>query len=358
MASRADAFDCPVCWEPLRRPIYQCVNGHLICRSCIGRIERTHKVCPTCRVALGDRIRCLEADRRADNPRPSPYTPPPAPRVPAPRVPAPCGPPTALPESAQRAARRFSAEACPKSRPVFNIVQGPRDTLVEIYVFKVSDELVGFGSEPLVSGGDTFQVQLKSNTPSVLADFADSLDVFLRARPTSPQSLEELRGAGIKVAGGAVLYVAAVEARIVDNTVRLLQEFLRSKCSHARLLTRTEVRDERVFHAPSPFGSRWIKVRIDTKDSKVTLLFDGNHYIYRERLDAHGVAGIYMSDKRFCRGLEVEASEHVERDRALRVIREVFRGLVMRVCLIEQPTSPYATAYIAELRRMQCLYFR
>ena len=120
----------------------------------------------------------------------------------------------------------------------------------------------------------------------------------------------------------------------------------------------TEVRDERVFHAPPPFGSRWIKLRIDSTDSKVTLLFDGDHYIYRERLDTHDVAGIYMSDRRFCRGLEVEASEHIERDRAVCVIREVFRGLVMRVCLVEQPTSPYAAAFIAELRRMQCLRFR
>ena len=358
MASSADGLDCPVCWEPLRRPVFQCVNGHLICRACIGRIERSsNKVCPTCRVALGDqRIRCLEADRRADNPRPSPYTPPPAPRVPAPS-----GPPTALPESAQRAARRFNANACPKSRPVFNIAQGPRDnhdTLVEIFITKISDELVGFGDEPLVSGGATFQVQLKSNT-SMPADFAESLDEYLHARTTSPKSVEELRGAGIElVAGGPVLYVAAVEATIVDNTVRLLQDFFRSKCRHARFLTRTEVRDERVFHAPPPFGSRWIKLRIDTESSKATLLFDGDHYIYRERLDVHCVAAIYMSDRRFCRGLEVEASEHVERDNALQVIREVFRGLVMRVCLIEQPTSPYAAAFIAELRRMPCLRFR
>jgi hypothetical protein len=117
------------------------------------------------------------------------------------------------------------------------------------------------------------------------------------------------------------------------------------------------VRDERVFHAPSPFG-RWIKLRIDTKNSKLTLLFDGDHYIYRERLDVHCVAGIYMSDRRFCRGLEVEASVSTERDRAMLVIREVFRGLVMRVCLVEQPMSPYAAAFIAELRRMECLRFR
>ena len=56
------------------------------------------------------------------------------------------------------------------------------------YICKVSDELVGFGAEPLVSGGATFQIQLKSNIPSVLADFSDSLDVFLHARPTSPKT--------------------------------------------------------------------------------------------------------------------------------------------------------------------------
>ena len=114
---------------------------------------------------------------------------------------------------------------------------------------------------------------------------------------------------------------------------------------------------KQVFHAPPPFGSRWIKLNVDSRDSKVTLLFDGDHYIYRERLDTHEVAGIYMSGRHFCRGLEVEASVSTERDRAMLVIREVFRGLVMRVCLVEQPTSPYAAAFIAELRRMQCLRF-
>ena len=64
-----------------------------------------------------------------------------------------------------------------------------------------------------------------------------------------------------------------------------------------------------------------------------------------------------MSDRRFFRGLEVEASESTERDCALRVIRKVINGLLMRVCLVEQHTSPYAAAFTAELRRMECLGF-
>ena len=347
MASRADGFDCPVCFEPLRRPIYQCVNGHLICRE-----RNPKKVCPTCRVELTDqRIRCLEADRRADNPRPSPYTPPPASRA---------HPLISLPEAAQRSVRRFSTNACPKHRPELNIVL-EEDPLVEIMIYKVSDELVGFGAEN-VTGGATYQIQLYCNTPPVLADFIESFNVYLQARPTFPKSWEDLRSARIKVTtGGArpTLYIAAVFASNTENTVRLLQSFLRSKCRrHVRFLIRTEVQDVRVFEASPPFGTRWIKLRIDSRDSNVTLLFDGDLKIFRERLDAHGVSDIYMSDLRLCRCMKVEASESTERDRALRVIQEVFRGLVMRVCLVEQPTSPYAAAFIAELRRNQCLRFR
>ena len=82
------AFECPVCFEPLQKPVYQCRNGHLMCCVCIGRIERSHnKACPTCRVALGERIRSLEADRRADKLcRVSPYSPPPRVSLPASHV--------------------------------------------------------------------------------------------------------------------------------------------------------------------------------------------------------------------------------------------------------------------------------
>ena len=65
--SHADDLECPVCIEQLYPPIFQCVNGHLVCYKCLARIETSTRKCPTCRVALSyDRIRCLQADRRVE----------------------------------------------------------------------------------------------------------------------------------------------------------------------------------------------------------------------------------------------------------------------------------------------------
>ncbi|XP_026819405.1 E3 ubiquitin-protein ligase sina-like [Rhopalosiphum maidis] len=38
-------FECPVCFEHIISPIYQCLHGHLICNKCIVMCEN----CPTCR---------------------------------------------------------------------------------------------------------------------------------------------------------------------------------------------------------------------------------------------------------------------------------------------------------------------
>ncbi|XP_060851332.1 uncharacterized protein LOC132929784 isoform X1 [Rhopalosiphum padi] len=38
-------FECPVCFEHIFAPIYQCLNGHLICNTCVLKCEN----CPTCR---------------------------------------------------------------------------------------------------------------------------------------------------------------------------------------------------------------------------------------------------------------------------------------------------------------------
>lgn len=37
-------LDCPVCYEPLEPPIYQCGVGHLVCKSCCKRLKK----CPLC----------------------------------------------------------------------------------------------------------------------------------------------------------------------------------------------------------------------------------------------------------------------------------------------------------------------
>ncbi|XP_023240842.1 E3 ubiquitin-protein ligase sina-like [Centruroides sculpturatus] len=53
----AGLLDCPVCWERATPPISLCVNGHIVCPRCSGRVER----CPTCRGPLnGGRCLALE----------------------------------------------------------------------------------------------------------------------------------------------------------------------------------------------------------------------------------------------------------------------------------------------------------
>lgn len=38
-------FECPVCFEHIVPPIFQCLFGHLICNKCVLMCEN----CPTCR---------------------------------------------------------------------------------------------------------------------------------------------------------------------------------------------------------------------------------------------------------------------------------------------------------------------
>lgn len=52
------ALDCPICYEPLVPPIYQCAVGHLICKSC--RASPSLKKCPLCPRTSLDRCFGLE----------------------------------------------------------------------------------------------------------------------------------------------------------------------------------------------------------------------------------------------------------------------------------------------------------
>ncbi len=41
-----EVLECPVCYSvPRESPIYQCTNGHLICKDCYGKLT----VCHSCR---------------------------------------------------------------------------------------------------------------------------------------------------------------------------------------------------------------------------------------------------------------------------------------------------------------------
>jgi len=45
-------FECPICFEDMLPPIYQCSRGHLICSSCRTKVCR----CPSCRETLVDKV--------------------------------------------------------------------------------------------------------------------------------------------------------------------------------------------------------------------------------------------------------------------------------------------------------------
>ncbi|EFH46840.1 hypothetical protein ARALYDRAFT_915958 [Arabidopsis lyrata subsp. lyrata] len=54
-----DVLDCPVCFEPLTIPIFQCDNGHLACSSCCPKLSNK---CPTCTLHVGNkRCRAMES---------------------------------------------------------------------------------------------------------------------------------------------------------------------------------------------------------------------------------------------------------------------------------------------------------
>ncbi|CAG7729907.1 unnamed protein product [Allacma fusca] len=53
-------YECPVCFEILAAPIFQCNNGHLLCEVCIPELQ----TCPICRQELPKkRVRNLEVEK-------------------------------------------------------------------------------------------------------------------------------------------------------------------------------------------------------------------------------------------------------------------------------------------------------
>ncbi|PHJ25703.1 e3 ubiquitin-protein ligase sinat2-like [Cystoisospora suis] len=56
-----ELLECGVCCEAMQSPIFQCVEGHTLCRSCKARVQQ----CPVCRSPDLD-IRCRALERLAD----------------------------------------------------------------------------------------------------------------------------------------------------------------------------------------------------------------------------------------------------------------------------------------------------
>lgn len=59
LQSLGQLLECPVCFDIVKPPAWQCCHGHILCGPCRMRSTR----CPVCRVQLGRRGRCLIADK-------------------------------------------------------------------------------------------------------------------------------------------------------------------------------------------------------------------------------------------------------------------------------------------------------
>ena len=70
VADLKECLECPVCMDvPKGGPIYQCRNGHILCKDCRDRIT----VCPSCKTTMG-RIRSLLAEKILEKvPLPCPF---------------------------------------------------------------------------------------------------------------------------------------------------------------------------------------------------------------------------------------------------------------------------------------------
>ncbi|KAL8472682.1 hypothetical protein ACS0TY_029774 [Phlomoides rotata] len=55
-----DLLDCPICFEPLSSPVYQCENGHTACGSCCTTILKNK--CSNCCLPIGT-IRCRAIEK-------------------------------------------------------------------------------------------------------------------------------------------------------------------------------------------------------------------------------------------------------------------------------------------------------
>ena len=58
-----DLLECPICFETIDSvPIYQCRNGHVVCKNCHTKLE----TCPICRELRDGSIRCLKLEEMVE----------------------------------------------------------------------------------------------------------------------------------------------------------------------------------------------------------------------------------------------------------------------------------------------------
>ncbi|CAL9224488.1 unnamed protein product [Arabidopsis halleri] len=55
-----DVLECPICCEPLKIPIFQCINGHLACTPCW---KKGKNICPSCQKPVKYEFRCRAMEK-------------------------------------------------------------------------------------------------------------------------------------------------------------------------------------------------------------------------------------------------------------------------------------------------------
>ncbi|KAK9197080.1 hypothetical protein WN943_005214 [Citrus x changshan-huyou] len=53
--SDQDLFDCPIWYQALKVPVSQSINGHIICSSCLAKVNNKSPACRSC-VMLRSRV--------------------------------------------------------------------------------------------------------------------------------------------------------------------------------------------------------------------------------------------------------------------------------------------------------------
>jgi len=255
---------------------------------------------------------------------------------------------TVLPESALRAVRKFSAAACPKAQP-FRLAERLRETIFETHVIKIADEIL---HGPIVCAGATYQIQIICWSFG-LDDFEALVEAFLRKRSTPPRSITELRDAGVYPLNtgtrAAAAYVSATDDTLVEKAVRLLQNCIGADLPHVRFVMGAE-RAARYYAVPPPNNSRWVSLSIEEDENKLLIIFEVFDDRYRERLDSCGVVGVYK-DNNF--ELEVDTRRYLpETDRVARLLRDVFKNLVMRVTMpAARELAPSTAKFLTYMQR-------
>ena len=204
---RRGEFNCPVCFDAFRPPVYQCVNGHLICKSCLPNIEDSSGRCPTCRVQFRERIRSLAADQRAEEEESAEKATRRTATSAAPSIVSKPPPRNDCESPARKVMCSFNSAACPSVRRPTPVARCDRFTTtarcsepVEVAIHRLTDEASDLMPEMAGVPAKLYQVQALHSTLTCgpLGLFGTFLN--LAGDGDTPRSVAELQLAGVRVA--------------------------------------------------------------------------------------------------------------------------------------------------------------